>query len=481
MNAVPKIPEPISTVEVEQAILGGLLLFNDLWGRCASILAVEDFSEPIHQAIFSAIGDLIGRGVPATPVSVMPFLPKLDDKSPAPYLSRLVSEVSGKEATALYFQMLKDFAGRREIDAVLSSFLESGGTRDLRRSASEIAGDMLTDLRDILDRSTGEKNDTSFAAGPGALALVDDADAIRTGQLERNACSTGFSDIDRMTGGYEAGLLWIIGARPSQGKTTHMIASARRVAAKAMRGQEGGAGVLVFSLEDDRQQAFSRLLADAVWSPHSPLSYSTIYRGKDLTEEDVARLRRAAQGIEQMPLTMDFRSNPTIASIAGRIAYEKRQLARRGLSLGVVFIDYLDFIKATDRYAGNRNLEKGQITKALKNIARDEQVCIVCYSQLSRAAEDGVDRRPQLRHLRDSGEIEQDGNVIGFLHRESYYIERSPEYRRSDEEAHAAFTNLQNSVEFIIAKNKTGPIGICNLWCDMAASSMSDPAYGGNR
>lgn len=461
-----QLPLP-HNLEAEQGVIGAVLMDNKVFRGVSGLLTPEAFYEPMHSQIYTIMAEMIAAGKPATPVTMKSFIQDSDlgGMTTSQYLARLCNEVPSLNGAAGLAQLIVDLHKRRQMIAAAAELTATAFDSPINTSPSVIAAKAITGLQEVA-RSPNDRA-MVFDAGESATEVLDLAEAIRKGEKQHDACSTGFDDIDRMTGGYEAGLLWIIGARPSMGKTTHMFASARRAARR-------GAGVVVFSLEDDQRNGTARILADAAWSPRQTIEYGRIYRGADLTDDEVWRLRELAESFKSLPMVMDFSSTPTTDEIAVKVRAEKERMAKRGERLRVVFIDYLDFIKSPDRYSGNRNYEKGMVTKALKVLARDEQVCIVLYSQLNRANEQLADKRPTLTSLRDSGELEQDANVVAFIHRESYYVQRSTEYANSAPDALARFAELENKCEFIIAKNKAGAVKTVNLWCDMAASSMAD-------
>lgn len=472
----PERPLPQS-VELEQAVLGSLIMHNELWGDLKQLLKAEHFVEELHRRTYEVAGSMIDAGQKASPVTLKTYLGDHDlgGLTISQYLARLAAEALPSYA-GQYARLIVDLAARREIITVAQKLVDLAHDSAPDTRPGIIAAQAVNDLQEI--SRSGADESGRVEARAGAAALIERIEEMQASSKEPEYCSTGFAEADKKTGGYEEGLLWIIGARPSQGKTTHMVSSAFRVARRAMLGKEGGRGVLAFSLEDDQRQTTARLLAHAAYAARASIPYGSIYRGW-LEPEQTMRLREVAASLEEMPLVFDFKSKPSIDQIAHRVRTEKIEMARRGHRLGLVFVDYLDFVKASDRYRGNRNHEKGEVSKGLKLIARDEGVCVVLYSQLSRAAEDTPDKRPTLATLRDSGELEQDGNVVAFLHREAYYLERSAEFKRGDTETVARLAEVKNACELIIAKNKAGPIGTVNLFVDMASSHMSNAHHGG--
>jgi replicative DNA helicase len=466
-------PKPLPVnIEAEQAVLGALLLVNKV-ARDIAFLKAEDFSEELHRRIFEISMDLIAGGKLASPITVKTFLGDHDigGMSVSQYLARLATHACAPSTTGEIAQTVANLARRRDMIAAGEHLLAVAHDAPVNHTPAVIAASAVQRLQEIA--RSGADTSARVEAGTGASAVLSHGRAIREGSVIRSCYSTGFDDIDRMTGGYEAGLLWIIGARPSQGKSTYSIASAMRTARMAAKGQNG-CGAMIFSLEDDERQAVSRALSYATYTHRERIEYRRILRAEDLGSDEIERLDRAAEKMGAMPLTLDFGSRPTVEAIAHKVRVEKDRMAKHGQKLGVVFIDYLKKIAASGRYAGNRNLEFGEITGRLKDLARDEQVCVVLFSQLNRATEQNADKRPTLANLRDSGEIEEDGNIVAFIHREHYYVLRSSEYKNKDKDATQKAVETESQMEFLIEKNKSGPIGSVNLYCDMACNFIAN-------
>jgi replicative DNA helicase len=244
--------------------------------------------------------------------------------------------------------------------------------------------------------------------------------------------------------------------------------AARRIA-------QTGLGVLEFPLENGKDQAVSRHLADLAYSSSNAIFFSRIL-DRDLPHEtDRARVAKAWQRLRDLPLVIDDSERITLARLGARIKQVKSRLAARDIRLAVVMIDHLDYLDATDRYSGNRVQEIFEIMTGLKALARREKVQIHLFCQLNRQVEGRAanDRRPQLQDLRNSGDIEQCADVVNFLYREAYYAVRSPEYIANDPVAIDHFETIKNDLDVICAKVRTGPTKMVKLFCDPAASFIS--------
>jgi replicative DNA helicase len=248
------------------------------------------------------------------------------------------------------------------------------------------------------------------------------------------------------------------------------------VNSSAVRVARKGVGVLEFPLEIGPQQAVARHIADLAFRSGNRVAFRDIgRRAKELTDTDMVAIRKAQGHLRELPIEIDRRSRVTVAQIAAKVAQTKRSMAARGIRLGVVFIDHLDFIHASDRYSGNRTQEIGEICIALKDIARSQDVCVNLLCQLNRDVEKrpAKDRRPSLADLRNSGDLEQVADVVMFLYREEYYLTRSPEYLASDEAAMNAAIDAKGKLEAILGKVRAGPTPTVHLFCEPASSSIS--------
>ncbi len=217
------------------------------------------------------------------------------------------------------------------------------------------------------------------------------------------------------------------------------------------------------------------MLADLAYAHRQPITFQRIMRG-ELAADEIWALEEARDRLTGMPLAIDVASRLTPADIRIRVRSERDRMAAKGVELKVVFIDYLKQIQASDRYKGNRVYEVGEISYSLKQLAKDEDVCVVLLAQLNRALEGREDKRPTLSDLRESGDLEADADVVGFIHREAYYIEKSAEYRASDPEAVANLLKHRNTAELILGKNRAGPTCTVHLWCDVSCSTMGNQA-----
>lgn len=460
------LPMP-ANVELEQAILGALLWHNEAFHTACLQLQPEHFTEEVHRRIYSAIAALVRDGRPANPVTLKgyfgpeEFAPGMT--APA-YIAKLAaSAVTVSEAPA-YVAELIALDGRRKIIAIADEARAAAFDPPPAASVDKLIDDAEAQLA-ALRASAPAPAITRGTAGDFASDLLGEIEDLRAGAVQRPGVTTGIPDLDRDTGGFMPGTLWVLAGRPGMGKTI-MATNLARAAAKS------GSGALLFSLEVPRKQLTARVVSDLSFIAQKPIPFGRMLQG-DVSDEEIWRLRDASKRLAAMPLIFDCASRLTVAQIASRVRAERMRLEKLGIELGVVLIDYLKFVNATDRYAGQRHYEVGEISGGLKALAKDQDLCVVLLAQLNRAVEGRQDRRPDLADLRESGDLEADADVVGFVYRDAYYIERSPEFRKHDPEAVARALDAKNQLEFIIGKNRAGQTRTHDLWVDIACSTVS--------
>ncbi|WP_018261556.1 replicative DNA helicase [Methylobacterium sp. WSM2598] len=472
--AAPALDETLPhSVETEQALLGAILNNNDALSLVTALVAPEHFFVPEHATIFQQIAAMVGAGLQASPITLKPYLGDADlgGLTVGEYLARLAAEATTVSGAPGYAQIIRSLATRRDLVRAAQRLQERA-----RFSGAEVTSDEIIDgiEGDLLDaRAASPKAHLAgMSAGEGAAWMLERIEAMRAGQLAVPAIPTGIPDLDRATaGGFGRGQLWLLAGRPGMGKTVSMTALSRYAARND--------GVLVFQLEVTRDQMMARYFADLAYASHKPLTFGAIMHAVDLDDEDMWRLRDAQKRLDRLHLRIECEPGISLAQIAASVKAQKKRLERVGQRLGVVFIDYLKFIKTTDRYKSNRVLEIGEISGGLKTLAKAEDICVVLLTQLNRGveAEGRADRRPSLADLRDSGELEQDADVVLFLYREAYYLEKKLK-ASSDPEIGARFIEKRNALEMALGKNRMGPTPTLDLWVDVASSTIASHARG---
>lgn len=463
----PAAPPPHS-IEVEQALLGAVLIENHVMADVGHIIAPEHFHEPLHGQLWREMASMIARDVVCTPISAKAFIGDRqidEDMSLGAYLVQLAVSATTTVNAPSYARIIRDLYARRQIIEAAEHAADRARNEGIESTADSIVDDVEAAMLDC--RAPDGVGHLAGMYGDEAAAwLIERIEGKRNGTIASEAISTGFPRIDAVTkGGYRRGELWLIAGRPGMGKTVALTSMSRRAALNT--------GTLVYQLEVPRDQQTARYLADLAWDRQNAMAFGDIMEGTRLHDDDMYRLRWAEKQLKGLPLRLECEPGITLAKIVHGIRAEKRRMARRGVKLGVVFIDYLKYIRVSDRYRGNRNLEIGEITGGLKTAAKQEDVCIILLAQLNRGVEQQgrEDRRPTLADLRDSGELEQDADRVLFLYRDAYYLEKKVE-RTGDRDLAERLAERRNVLEVIFGKNRAGPLTPVELFCDVASSRL---------
>lgn len=458
---------PLLRQEDEQALLGTLMMNPRAFAQIASITKPEHFSQSINLDLFEAIEKQCLAGMPASLSSLeFHFKEKWNEKIPGTqitlgrYASDLILSAKPFDFVGMAHE-LKELWALREMTAACETGMFSQGMTP--KDALATAFDRLEGVR----ASLSETETREAAGGDVCTGAISRARSIIDGSCVSPAATTGLADLDREVIGYRPGTVWTVAGRPGMGKTAYATSSFMRVAAS-------GVGAALYSLELTHEDIGARMLSDWAYNSTNPIAFSEIMRGDGLDERKFQRLEQANSEIRQIPAFIDQTSNLTLFELGARVRLIKRKFAAQGIRLGVVFIDFLKYLNVSDRYKGNRTLEIGEIMRGLRLIAKEQDICIVLLAQLNRGVESRDDKRPDLSDLRDSGEIEQDSDVVIFLYREAYYLEKSKEVLNGDLEANQRLREVQNELQLIVAKNRGGRVTTVRAWCDISCSAIRD-------
>lgn len=456
-------------MEAEQALLGAVLIRPQLLASMGALVAA-DFYEPLHGEIFAAAGKLHGEGRPVTPVTLAPFFLNAEpvgDLSVAQYLGRLLASATTTINAPEYAKIVADFSARRALATAADKLKQLAG--DHGSSVAQIASEAVSDLDVILSGARALR--PSYATGGAwAAELVED---LLNGSGAPPVPS-GFADLDRAIGGFRRGEQHLIAARPSIGKTA-MGVQLMLNAAKA------GYPVHVFSLEMGAKQGImSRCLSSYLFSRMSgAVPYVDILRHLAAPERGILgdaelnRLTDAAADFSKLPFDIDDQPNLTVAEISSRVRQRSGRLKYAKHDTALVIVDHMGRVKPSGRYSGNKTAEVGEISGSLAAMAKNLDVALMTLCQLNRGAEALENKRPGLANLRDSGEIEQDADLVLFLFRASYYLERARENNvDAEEDRKVALENCRHDFEVIIGKQRSGPCITVDLWADMANNAI---------
>jgi replicative DNA helicase len=419
-----------TNVDAERFVLGSILLDDSFYIQAAGNLEPEDFSLEKHRRIFKRMGDLHERSEKIDRITVANELMKFNELEACDGLSYLVSLDDGLPQLPnvdSYIRIVKDKAVLRRI-ILASQHMINRCLLDAEEPDQILAGAEETLLK------LGEARVKSGLMNPeqilrdyegGINAFLDPSKRIK-------GLSTGFTKLDEYTGGLHGGDLVIIAARPSMGKTALALNIAQHVALKLKQ------TVAVFSLEMSQESLLTRMLCSAARVD------SQRFRAGYLTQEERRKLNQALHELVEAPLYID--DTPGVHLMDMHAKLRRLQSERK---LGLVIVDYLQLMSGQGRFE-NRNQEVSALSRGMKLLAKELNVPMMVLSQLSRAVETRQgDHRPQLSDLRESGSIEQDADVVGFIFREEVY--------QRDRE------DLRGLAEFIVAKQRNGPVGTVNL------------------
>jgi len=457
---IPALPH---NIEAEQALLGALLVNNDVYDRVASLVDENHFFDPVHGRIFSVAAQRIQKNALASPVTLKAFLeddPGLAELGGPAYLARLAGAAISVFAARDYAQMIYDLAIRRELIEIGQEISGKAATVEVHSEPKDQIVEAEQRLYKLGEQGSSETGFQSFLKAVTDAVQVANAAYMREGGLA--GISTGLVDMDKKLGGLHKSDLLILAGRPSMGKTSLATNIAYNIAKTYKKGQlpdgsegavEGGV-VGFYSLEMSAEQLAARILSEA-----AEVASEQIRRG-DLTEAEFRRFVEAAKRLEACPLYIDDTPALPISQLAARA----RRL-KRTKGLDVLIVDYLQLVRPATAKDSRVN-EVSEITQGLKAIAKELDIPVVALSQLSRQVENRDDKRPQLSDLRESGSIEQDADVVMFVFREEYYKERE---KPGDHDVEAMMKwqeemeRLHGRAEILIGKQRHGPIGSIEL------------------
>ncbi|TVQ56315.1 MAG: replicative DNA helicase [Rhodobacteraceae bacterium] len=463
-------------IEAEQALLGALLINNDVYDRVASLVAPKHFYDPLHGRIFEVAARRIQQNALASPVTLRPFFerdPGMAELGGPAYLARLAGAAISIYAARDFAQTIHDLALRRELILLGEEIAAKAADVHPDSEPKDQIVEAEQALYTLAETGKHEGGFVSFLRAAKEAIDIANAAYQRDGGLA--GLSTGLMDMDRKLGGLHPSDLVIIAGRPSMGKTALATNIAFNIARKFRTGlkpdgEEGvvdGGVVGFFSLEMSAEQLATRVLSEQAQVPSE-----RIRRG-EMDEPEFRRFVEAAAELERIPLYIDDTPALPISTLAARARRLKRQHG-----LDALFVDYLQLVRPASGRSDGRVQEVSEITQGLKAIAKELNVPVIALSQLSRQVENREDKRPQLSDLRESGSIEQDADVVMFVYREEYYHERL-----KPGEDDPAFTDwlakmerIHNKAEAIIGKQRHGPIGTVELQFDGRFTRFSDLA-----
>lgn len=428
-------------MEAEQSVIGSCLLDNRLIDKTADVLSYRDFSALEHQVIWSAMVLLRNAGKDCDVVTVSERLESdqtYDQVGGLVYLADIARSTPSTSNAMSYAAIVADLSSRRSLKAELAAI-------------SEMADDKNAELLTVIDDAQGRisriARSDSDQAGPMSDDLedmLDEIDRKYNGEQQAMGLSFGLTDLDKRTMGMHPGQLILVGGRPGSGKTAFALNVLRACCVRDKK------PAVIFSMEMDRRSLRNRMTAAI-----GDLPLQAIRDPKNnMHDEHWPKMTLAINSLKSAPLIVDDRAAMTPAQIRGAA---KRWRDRYG-QLGIIMVDYLQLM-GNDRKHGNREQEVAEISRSMKLLAKEMKCPVLALSQLNRSLESRADKRPMMSDLRESGSLEQDADIIGFLYRDEYYDENSP---------------AKGIAEFIIGKQREGEVGTVYIGAKLANARFND-------
>ena len=446
-------------IEAEQGILGAILLNNETYYDVSDVINVDHFYEPVHQLIYEVIGKIISQGKIATPITLKSYFEvekNLEEIGGSSYLVRLANSAVSLDYAKNYANIIYDLAVRRGLYELGGKVQHDAIESDIDIKPEDLIEDAEKNLYQISEKGSSKSNVQSFQSS------IEEAIELAKKAFEKDSSVVGlssdFTDLDMKLGGFHPSDLIIIAGRPSMGKTALATNIAFNIAKNAQVSNDKNSSVLFFSLEMSSEQLATRILSE-----QARISSNDIRRG-NLSENDLDNLVSVSKNILEIPLFID----DTPALNIGTLSSRARRLKRKN-GLGVILVDYLQLLRPSKTSRNDsRVLEITEITQGLKALAKELNIPVIALSQLSRQVEQREDKKPQLSDLRESGSIEQDSDVVMFIYREEYYLEKNApapgtaefiEWQQKMDEIHA-------QADLLIMKQRHGPTGNIKLSFD---------------
>lgn len=421
---------PPQNLEAEQAVLGAILLQSEALITAMERVSTEDFYDKSHQLIYEAMIQLSEDNQPIdliTLTSLMQDKGQLEDIGGVSYLAKLAQAVPTAANVDYYAQIIEEKSMLRRLIRTATTIVSEG------YAGGEDVSGMLSDAeRKILEISNRRSSSGFIAIKDVLMEVFDKVETLYQNRGNTTGIPSGFVDLDKMTSGFQRNDLIIVAARPSVGKTAFALNIAQNVAVRANE------TVAIFSLEMSAAQLVQRMIC-----AEANLDANVMRNGEFKGDDDWSKLTMGIAALSEAEIYIDDTPGVTVADIRAKCRRLKKEKG-----LGMIVIDYLQLIQGRGKSGENRQQEVSEISRTLKQIARELDVPVIALSQLSRGVEQRQDKRPMMSDLRESGSIEQDADIVAFLYRDDYYNQE---------------TEKKNIIEIIIAKQRNGPVGTVEL------------------
>ena len=447
-NSEKKLP---CNIEAEQAVIASILVSNDIYDEISPILDSQKFFDPIHAKLYETIEKLISKGLLANPITLKNHFENnegLKELGGQEYIIKITKFSTSTKQAVDYANIVQEMHLRRELIKISQSVLDEASTNnDLGSTGETIIQNAEKSLFDLAER--GHFNQSFMKFESALKQTIDMAKSAYQNEDGLVGVPTGLTDLDSRLGGLHKQDLVIIAGRPSMGKTA-LATNIAFYAAKNIEKKGTKSTVAFFSLEMSSEQLSTRILSE-----QSRIRSNDIRRGK-VSEKEFEQFIETSKNIFELPLYIDETPAVTIATISNRSRRIKRLFG-----LDLIIVDYIQLMRSGKKMEFNRVQEISEITQGLKALAKELDVPVLALSQLSRQVEHRDDKKPQLADLRESGSIEQDADVVMFVFREAYYLERKEPTLGSIEHAEwqQKMDEISSLAEIMISKQRHGPTG----------------------
>ena len=477
-----EISEKFQNFDAEIAVIGCLLWDNKSYEKIADFLIEDHFIDLNNKNIFKTIKRLLDKNILVTPITLKNYLEENDKDSfdNYTYLNQIKDSAPSTQNAYQYARLLYDLHIKRSLIGIGKNIIQDTISNEEDLEGINLIENAENDLYNLSQTGSSDRKYSLFGESLKKAIDIIDQSFKREGKIA--GLPSGLKDLDKKLGGFHNSDLIIIAGRPSMGKTALGTNIAFNAAKKFKEKEDefgnkttiDGGKIAFFSLEMSSEQLATRVLAE-----QSKISGDKM-RKAELNKEDFKKIAKVSSELENLNLVIDDNPILTIPSLRARARRLKRLY-----DIDMIIIDYLQLMSGSQNVRNDGRVQEiSEITRGLKAIAKELNIPIIALSQLSRQVEQREDKRPQLADLRESGTIEQDSDVVMFIFRESYYLERMEPVKKPDEqndrynERHQRWRELcesrYNIAEIIIAKQRHGPTGKIKTHFDPNFTKFSD-------
>ena len=477
-----EISEKFQNFDAEIAVIGCLLWDNKSYEKIADFLIEDHFIDLNNKNIFKTIKRLLDKNILVTPITLKNYLEENDKDSfdNYTYLNQIKDSAPSTQNAYQYARLLYDLHIKRSLIGIGKNIIQDTISNEEDLEGINLIENAENDLYNLSQTGSSDRKYSLFGESLKKAIDIIDQSFKREGKIA--GLPSGLKDLDKKLGGFHNSDLIIIAGRPSMGKTALGTNIAFNAAKKFKEKEDefgnkttiDGGKIAFFSLEMSSEQLATRVLAE-----QSKISGDKM-RKAELNKEDFKKIAKVSSELENLNLVIDDNPILTISSLRARARRLKRLY-----DIDMIIIDYLQLMSGSQNVRNDGRVQEiSEITRGLKAIAKELNIPIIALSQLSRQVEQREDKRPLLADLRESGTIEQDSDVVMFIFRESYYLERMEPIKKPDEqndrynERHQRWRELcesrYNIADIIIAKQRHGPTGAIKTHFDPNFTKFSD-------